>query len=266
MSKQENKTLDDLEIERLQMEICKIKAETNKLDKERREIEKRLNSKWYFSNLVLKIIGLFIATILIVASVTSIIIPLTQTSNQLAEYKTELANAKREYAYFELNQAKNKFQEIVLQYRNELQKNKKRQKAILDSLTRQVEKEKAKSHIDSKEIKRMELKIDNLNKQINETESSKKFVEKILHDTTQVRINIYGFTFQTPQFKVFIDGELVGHAIKQNFVINVFEGIHQLKVQYNDKANRTWEYVDTINVKKATDEIIIEKSDFSLKK
>jgi len=183
MSERENKTLEELQKDRLEAEISKIKAETDKLSKEREEIDKRVNKKWYFSNLAFKIIGLIVAILLILASVISIIIPLTQTSNQVAENKIKLAETKLDNALFLKAQAEKKetmLREQVQEITARLDSINQRRKAERDSIAIQLEKEKAKSQLDQKRIRELESQIESKTSQIENTESDKVQIEKIV--------------------------------------------------------------------------------------
>jgi len=183
MSERENKNLEELQKDRLQAEISKIKAETDKLSQEREEIEKRVNAKWHSSALAFKIIGLIVAIPVIVYSVTSIMIPLTQLSNETAELKITLAEAKLDSALFAKAQAEKKetmLREQVQEITARLDSIKQRQKAERDSIAIQLEKEKAKRQLDQERIRELESQLESKISQIENTESDKVQIEKIV--------------------------------------------------------------------------------------
>ena len=183
MSERKNETPEELQKDRLQAEISKIKAETNKLRREQEEIEKRVNQKWYSGALALKIVGLIMAIILIVASVISIIIPLAQLSIKTAELKITLAEAKLDSAVYAKAQAEKKetmLREQVQEITARLDSIKQRQKAERDSIANQLEKERSKSQLDRKRIRELESQLESKISQIENTESDKVQIEKIV--------------------------------------------------------------------------------------
>lgn len=181
---QKDKSLEDIDKERLQAEIKKLQTETKKLDVERKEIEKRVNQKGY--DFGLKIIGLIILLITVGSALVSIIIPLTQSSNQLADYKIKLAEAKLDSALSAKDQAEAKEQMLREQAQrivarldsiNQLQKTK------LGSLAGRLEQERTKSQRDQKKIKELESQKESLTIQIKDTESEKEQIERIVTPT-----------------------------------------------------------------------------------
>jgi len=193
MPERENKNLEELQKDRLQAEISKIKAETDKLSKEREEIEKRVNQKWYFGRLAFRITGLVLAIILIVAALVSIIIPLTQSSIQIAKNKNRIAEMRLDSVLVEKARAvslleKAKAKEDSLQALVELKSTQ------LDSVTRQhraeieVLKERSKGQTDKNIIAGLRSNIESLEKQIESNESYKEQITKLVAAPSELSI------------------------------------------------------------------------------
>lgn len=103
------------------------------------------------------------------------------------------------------------------------------------------------------EIKRLNFIIDSL---------SRVPPENLDTTSYEVTIDLYGFEFQTTNFSIFLNDSLKAQGSQNSFELSEPEGVYNLKIQYNDNANRKWEYSDIITFNALTSTISIQKSEF----
>ncbi len=180
MAERNDKTLEELERERIQGEI-------RKLEVERLEIEKRVRQRWY--DAWTRTIALLVATALIVAWAISVLVPLAEINIRLAAAQKEEALIERAKAESLLAEAKNrealaKEQEALL--RAKIKTIATQQDSVirvitaeLESIHLALEKERANAQIDQKRIDELTSQKVTLETSLERAETEKKQIREV---------------------------------------------------------------------------------------
>jgi DNA repair exonuclease SbcCD ATPase subunit len=180
MTELDNKTVAELERERIQAEIGKLKAE-------RFEIEKRVRRRWY--DVWTRTIALLVATALIVAWAISVLVPLAEINIRLAAAQKEEALVERAKAESLLTEAKDreslaKEQEALLLER--IKKMTTQQDSVirvttaeLESVRSALESERAESQTDQKRIDELTSQKETLENSLKRAETEKKQMSEV---------------------------------------------------------------------------------------
>lgn len=259
MPERKGKTLEDLQKDRLRAEIRKLQAETKKLSPTRKQSIK--DKKWYqIWDLLIKMIGFFIAIIMIIAAVVSIIIPLTQTSNQLAKYKIELAEAKHDSALFAKRQAEikeMKLREHIQAITSRLDSLKEQQNIERGLIANQLANEKAKSERNRKKVNELELQLKSKESQINKIKKDTEKIKEIIAPLVEVKFDFEDFHGKMPTFKIYLNDILKATTNEKIYRLKIKEGIYSLKILYTS-GNKIWEYSEkNITFQAAGSELVI---------